>query len=485
MKKKIIIGLGCFCLIFLLGAMYLVFSIEKSTSTLSNLVMLHQVEIMRESLMINIKRVQADLSRKGTRYERDFDTIVYHVRKMKSAAEECFDCHHSRVVTARLTELGNQIEMYKRALSRIFTISANAARLESETDIAYKVGDLLSEQVSDMLFMANANLEKKTQAALVDINNTKFILFSLIGIAPFLAAALSFILIRGITKPIDEMLNATRRLEGGDLNYRIGALQDEFGEVAASFNNMISSLKEQMEKMQRTEQMVVFGEYAAKLAHDIQSPLAGIKVSLEVLPDKITLPENEKELLSKISSEIGRIESLLENLLDFARPPKPHFMPVDVSKILSSAVNFSRKRHPQSADDAEEIKIVNTVEDDLPKIMADPMQLQQVFLNLLNNSFEAMADGGTLTISAFHDTPAKTIAIEISDTGKGISDELMGQIFKPFFTTKPKGTGLGLVISRQLIEQNGGTITVSSNRERGATFRVTLPIEREKEAPGI
>jgi two-component system sensor kinase FixL len=117
--------------------------------------------------------------------------------------------------------------------------------------------------------------------------------------------------------------------------------------------------------------------------------------------------------------------------------------------------------------------------------MADPMQLQQVFLNLINNSFEAMADGGTLTISAFHDTPAKTIAIEISDTGKGISDELMGQIFKPFFTTKPKGTGLGLVISRQLIEQNGGTITVSSNRERGATFRVTLPIEREKEAPGI
>ncbi|NIO17419.1 MAG: HAMP domain-containing protein [Deltaproteobacteria bacterium] len=485
MKKKIIIGLGAFCLIFLLGAVYLVFSIERATSTLSNLVMLHQAEIVRENLMINIKRVQADLSRQDTPYARDFDTIVFHVRTMKKAADECFNCHHSGVVTARLTELNNQIEMYKRALSRIFTISANAARIESETDNAYKVGDQLSEQLSDMLIMADVNLEKKTKTVLGKINDTKFILFSLIGVAPFIAAGLSLFFIRGITKPIDEMLNATRRLEGGDLDYRIGALQDEFGEVAASFNNMVSSLKEQMEKMQRTEQMVVFGEYAAKLAHDIQSPLAGIKVSLEVLPDKVTLPEKERELLSRIGSELGRIESLLENLLDFARPPKPQFMPVEVSKILASAVNFSRKRQPRTSKDAREIEIVNRVNEDLPKITADPMQLQQVFLNLLNNSFEAMPDGGTLTISAAHDAPAKTVEIEISDTGRGIEDDLLAQIFQPFFTTKAKGTGLGLAISKQLIEQNGGAIAVSSSREGGATFRVTLPADGEREAPGI
>jgi PAS domain S-box-containing protein len=253
MKKKIIIGLSIFSLTFLLGGIYIISTIETATSKIDNLITLHQVEILREHLLINIKRVQSDLNLKNTRHARSVNTFITNVINMEHMAEKCFDCHHSEDVQKRLDDLSNELGKYKKVLSRVLTIRANTSRLEVEEDNAFSVGTGLITKVNNMIAITNIKLEEKTQSVLSEIATTKITLYMLVSLVPLLAAGLGFIFIRGFTKPVNILLQATRRLKSGDLDYKIGGLKSEFGEVAASFNEMSGSLKEHMHKIQENE----------------------------------------------------------------------------------------------------------------------------------------------------------------------------------------------------------------------------------------
>jgi signal transduction histidine kinase len=400
---------------------------------------------------------------------------------MDRVIDTCFECHHSESVMEKLTDLHTQTEKYKDSLSRVLTISANVSRLEAEEDIAFRIGQELIEKLNTMIALTQMRLEKKTQSTFTEIANTKFMLFILVAIGPPLAIGLAFVFTRGLTKPVNVLRNATRRLKGGDLDHRIEGLRDEFGEVAASFNEMAGSLKEQMHKMQRAEQMTVVGEMATGLAHEIKNPLAGIKASMEVLSQEPTFTGEDKAVLLKVIEEVKRIESLMKSLLNFAKPPKSQFTPVDVNKILDAAIAFSLTHPSFSSDNSKAIHIKKDFDGQLPATMADPVQLEQVFLNLLLNAGDATPAGGRVMVRTSHDPLAKSIQIEISDTGTGIDEEMIDQIFRPFFTTKPKGTGLGLAISKQLIERHGGDIRVANNSGCGTAFRIVLPLKKSEE----
>jgi signal transduction histidine kinase len=481
MKKKIVIGLSIFSLIFLLGSIYIITNIERATSRMDNLIELHQVEILREYLLIQIKRVQSDLNLKNTRYAIGVDNIVSHVKSMDRVIDKCFECHHSGHVMERLNDLNNQTEKYKDSLSRVLTIRANLRRLEAEEDIAFRIGQKLIEKVNNMIALTQKRLGEKTQSTFREIANTKFILFILVAIGPPLAIGLAFVFTRGLTRPVNVLLNATRRLKGGDLDHRIIGLKDEFGEVAASFNEMADSLKEQMHKMQRAEQMTVVGEMATGLAHEIKNPLTGIKASMEVLSQEPTFTEEDKAVLSKVIDEVKRIELLMKSLLNFAKPPKPQFMTVDVNDILEKTIAFSLTYPSFSSTNSKAINIKKDFDDHLSATMADPVQLQQAFLNLLLNAGDAMPDGGTVTVKTSRNPLGNSIQIEIADTGKGVGEEVKDKIFNPFFTTKPSGTGLGLAITKQIIEQHGGDIRVSNNPGIGTAFRILLPLKKPEE----
>ncbi|MBI5739738.1 MAG: PAS domain S-box protein [Nitrospirae bacterium] len=609
MKKKIIIVVSIFSLLFSLGGVYIIVSIEKTTSDLEKLIMLHQVEILREHLLIQIKRVQSDLSIRHTRYAKGFNTVVTDVTIMKRAAESCFSCHHADGTRERLKDLEDQIHNYRDALSRVTTIRANAERLKSEEDNAYIMGEKLIESVKDMMAMAGSRLEEKTQHALTEINATKRILFVLIISGPFIATILMVIFVKGFTKPIQLLLDATKTLKEGDMDYRIVGLKDEFGVLASSFNEMAGSLKEQMyrveesekryrmlfesardaifimeaegrnagkivaaneaaaamhgytvdelltmhigdldtpdiakdipdrirrivngewikdeithlrkdgtifpveisagllelsdhkyvlaidrdvterkqaeEQLLRTEQMVVCGEVATGLAHEIKNPLAGIKASIELFSGISTLPEDDRNILQKVIGEIKRIELLLKGILNYAKPPKPDFSSVDINSLLDTALTFSLNPSFAARNSRAAIQVVKDFDDLLPQIIADPMQLSQVFLNLFLNAVESMNNGGTLTVKTSYNTTRNSIWINISDTGKGIESELMNQIFNPFFTTKSKGTGLGLPITKRLIEQHGGVLACENNPSGGATFTISLPVKQKEKA---
>jgi two-component system sensor histidine kinase AtoS len=599
MKKKIIIGLSIFSLIFFVGGIYIVYTVQRATSKLDQLITLHEVEIMRENLSIGVKRVQADLSLQNTHYARGAYITVNNVMSMSKAADGCFGCHHAENVMQRLVDLRGHIEDYKGAISRVLTIRGDPAREKSEEESAIRIGDSLTMKIDEMIDFTRKRLDEKTKKGLQDISGTKTLLFVLVGVGPLLAIGLALVFIKGFTKPVDTLLDAIRKLKGGNLDYRIEGLADEFGEVASAFNDMASTLKENIyriedsekryrilfenasdaifileaegehagrivaanraaadmhgyspeelvtmnitdldtpeaakdalarirrilsgerfkaelthlkkdgspiyiemsaglvdfgshryilamdrdvterkqaeEALQRVEQMKVVGELAAGLAHEIKNPLAGMKVSIEVLLHELDLPDADREILRRVTDEILRIELLMRELLNFARPPRPQLDIVNINKVLDKAAILSGKNPSFSS-----VKVIKEYDNRAPGTMADPLQLQQVFMNLLLNAAEAMPGGGTLLLKTLYDENSNSLHIMISDSGKGIDEKAMARIFQPFFTTKAKGTGLGLAITKRLIEQHEGNISVRNNPGGGTTFRILLPVK--------
>lgn len=476
MKKKVIIALSAISLLFLLGGIYTITSIERATEKLDHLIQLHQVEILREHLLIQIKRAQLDLYLRGTRYARSIDTMVTHVRSMDSVVRTCFECHHSPPAEERLRALQSRTEDFKNALSRAFTLRANSTRLRREEDNAFRIGSGLIDEVNNITALTNKKLEERTQSAFREITRIKAVVYVILAVIPLLALGMALSFARAFTRPVTELLTATRRLRSGDLDYRIGRLGDEFGEVAESFNSMAAALKEDRLKMQWAEQLMILGEMAGGLAHEIKNPLAGIKASMDVFTVDQSLSAENRAVVMKASDQIRRIEVLIKTVLNFARPPKPQLMLVDVNSVIDSAGGLA-ERHPAfNSRNGASISILKDFDTGIPETTADPFQLQQVFMNLFLNAADAMPDGGTITVRTSYAAQSRTILIRLSDTGKGVDSAVIDKIFQPFFTTKTAGTGLGLAIVKMLLEQHGGGIRVENNVDGGASFFITLPL---------
>jgi len=481
MKKKVIIWLTVFCVVFTIAGVYIGVSIQGGTASLDNLITLHQVEILREQLLITLKRVQTDINFKNTRYARGAATMVSHVRAMDKVMNQCFDCHHTDPVSARLHALEANIELYKEAISRLLTIRADVERLAMEEDAAFEAGEALLNNVTEMLEVAHRKLEEKTQATLRTIDISKKVLFVLIALGPMLASLLAFFFIRSVTRPVGILLEATRKIKDARLNYRIEEeLQDEFAELALSFNEMAGSLELQCKQMQRAEQLTVYGEMAAGLAHEIKTPLAGINGAMKILSRDKGISEENRMLLTKVMRENKRIETLVKDLLHYARPPKPQYLSMDFNQILEKTTDLL-PQYPAFADKKEGkgIEIVKDFAVDMPLVETDPLQQQQIFLNLFVNAADAMVEGGTLTVRSRYDSDRDRIRVEVVDTGKGIDPGDMEKIFQPFFTTKPKGTGLGLPTVKRLLEQQGGSIEVRNNHDAGVTCVIVFPLRQE------
>src|SRR3970282_1966193 len=186
-----------------------------------------------------------------------------------------------------------------------------------------------------MIALPPSRLGENTQKAMNRIERTKYILYGLVAIGPLASAALGFVFILGLTRPVKVLVESTRKLKGG--------------EVAASLNEMAGSLKEQMHKMQRTEQMVVVGELAAGLAHEIKNPMAGIKVAMSVLSEEAYISPEDKAVLPKGVAEITQLEGLMRSFLNFAKPQKPRLELVNVNQMLNTTLTFHLKHQAVGA----------------------------------------------------------------------------------------------------------------------------------------
>jgi len=263
MKKIIITAITIICLGFILGGTYIIISMETATSQLDHVISLHQIEILREQLLIYLKKVQSDLSLKNTQHARSIDTVIDNVRFLDKSMARCMGCHQSAAMLQgskqneyllrRLYDLKSDIAEYKNSLSRYLTMRANRNRTEIEFDKAFHTTDKLVTEVNTMVHTTNARLAEKTESSFREISQTKIILYIMVILAPFLTVGLGFIIVRKVAKPVKALSQATTRIKDGDLDYRIEGLGDEFGEVAASFNEMSDSLKHYIRELEESE----------------------------------------------------------------------------------------------------------------------------------------------------------------------------------------------------------------------------------------
>ena len=226
------------------------------------------------------------------------------------------------------------------------------------------------------------------------------------------------------------------------------------------------------------EKLASLGKLAAGIAHEINNPLGGILIYSHLLLEEADKSGPEFDSLNKIVNETTRCKEIVKGLLQFARPKEPEMIQTDINEILDNSLNIMGGQAL-----FQNIELQKKYANDLPKIIADNAQLQQVFMNIILNGVEAMDGNGTLTIKTFLGDDKESIHIEIVDSGHGIKEEYKKRLFEPFFTTKEvgKGTGLGLAISYSIIQKHEGRIKVTSQEGKGSTFTVIIPVKREIE----
>jgi signal transduction histidine kinase len=306
----------------------------------------------------------------------------------------------------------------------------------------------------------------------------RYLTFSVItALVPNLLLVL--LIVRTISRPLRRITLAAVEVAGG----RYGATvdedsNDEIGLLAASFNEMSLKMAEDIEKLKklneqlvRTEKLAAMGTLSAGVAHEINNPLASISSLVQMLQTKQTLDDDTQEMLRLVQTQISRITGVTHDMLNFSKARPAARSLVDVNQILETALRLA------SFDKSfQTLGLNKTLDRNLPKILADADQLQQVFLNLLLNARDAMRDRGDLEIKT--QWSAEEMTIEIADTGIGISAENLKQIFDPFFSTKPtgKGTGLGLAVCYGIVTAHNGKIEVAPNNPSGTRFVITLPL---------
>jgi two-component system NtrC family sensor kinase len=280
-----------------------------------------------------------------------------------------------------------------------------------------------------------------------------------------------------ITYPIAEVVEATRRLAQGDMTVRVPVYsKGELAVLGRSFNSMVETLHQTQQELLHKERLASMGQLAAGVAHEINNPLGTILLFSDVMYKEAPEDDPRRDDLKMIINETTRCKNIVADLLNFARQQEVLAQETDVHALLEKVVEGV---HLQPI--FKEAEIVRRFSPDLPAIQADPAQLQQVFVNLLNNAAEAMEGGGTITL-ATRPVDSQWVEIKISDTGCGIPEENLGRLFTPFFTTKVlgKGTGLGLSIVYGIIKMHRGQIAVQSQVGQGTTFTVTLPVQLPK-----
>ena len=327
-----------------------------------------------------------------------------------------------------------------------------------------------------------------------------------------------YLLKKTVIDPIRKLEDAAKKIAGGTLVESVEIKNNnEIGSLSNSLNKMTKTLVQKIEELEnanreiaeaqnqiiRSERMASLGRLASGIAHEIGNPLGAISGYVDLLLDGIDDEDEERDILERIIKGLKRIKGILKRILDFSRPSALEVKTIDINDVVSRTFEFVKIS-------LKDIEVNLDLKEDIKLVRADPRQLEQVFVNLILNARDSMESGGSVVIATMEeekeykprffserrstDPPGhdftrkrklppvlkhnnKWVKVVISDNGCGMDDDILRQIFTPFFTTKDpgKGTGLGLPISLGIVQTFGGDIRVSSKEGRGSVFEVVLP----------
>jgi signal transduction histidine kinase len=247
-------------------------------------------------------------------------------------------------------------------------------------------------------------------------------------------------------------------------------IQEQMKTVVQDIEQVVQKLQQREREVLRAEQLAALGQLAAGVAHEIRNPLTSIKMLVQTLREDLDSKGNTAEDLQVIEMEIRRMERCLQTFLDYARPPRPDFRPLNLAQPIAKTLALIGGRARK-----QNVTIDFVPPADPVMVTADAEQLQQLLVNLELNALDAMSRGGTLTVEIRH-PDTEHAEVSVCDTGPGIAPELMPMLFKPFLSTKETGVGLGLVTSRRIAEAHGGSLTAANRPGGGASFTLRLPV---------
>ena len=323
-----------------------------------------------------------------------------------------------------------------------------------------------------LFVLATVSLEKTERHALLLVASS-----GAVAICAVMVVVLAFL----IERPMRELQEKIERVGGGELDAEVkfASRNDEIGDLGRNFNHMVRQLRESRDEIQRlhqtqmsrAEHLATMGELAAGLAHEIRNPLAGIAGVVEIIGRDLPASSPARAVVKDVRQEVMQINRIVSDLLECARPKPPETRLYDLNATVEHAVMFSRQQALSKSIDIE------FRHDALPlEVEHDSNQVNQVLLNLLLNAIQSIDHSGKITVTVQHQHALATITV--ADTGRGIAPEHLPHIFRPFYTTKGNGTGLGLSLARRIVEEHGGRVEVSSRLGHGTTFNVFLPLRR-------
>jgi len=414
--------------------------------------------------------------------------------------EACYACHAQSQPLARLNR-PDRFRIYRNAAGTrvlgIITPIENRASCSNAACHAHPAEQQILGVLDTNLSLAKADIQLAE-------SSRRMILYT--GCALLLIALLSWFFVwQVVGRPVKALERGTERLAGGDLGYQIDVRsKDEIGELAHSFNLMSSQLKaehnenvawtrtlehrveQKTRELKRahehalhTEKMASIGKMAAVLAHEINNPLSGILTYSKLLRKWIDNEDGGKrhrqeicDSLDLIASESRRCGDLVKNLLTFSRTTPMNLQPTNLNQVIDRTLRLI-----QHQLDLASIHVECNLAQELSRVICDGAQIEQVLLALMMNALDAMPQGGNLWVTTKLAREENLVRIIVRDDGCGIPPEILPHLFEPFLTTKEtgKGVGLGLAISRSILERHNGSIDVQSEIGRGTTFTVTLP----------
>lgn len=384
------------------------------------------------------------------------------------------DIHHALLMGAILVILGTgalyfifivqNYYLVDRTLARMKTYTENV--LESMADALISIDNekkivTLNRRAGEILGAAEKDLKGKGIGEVLGKNGEKL-----------LQREENMAIVR------DQEIEVKQR-SGKEIPLSLSAapLKDDMGQAIGSVLLLrdLREIRDLQEKVRRGERLASLGRLAAGVAHEIRNPLSSIRGFAQYFRNRFKDREEELEYASIMVKEVDRLNRVITELLDFARPKEPHREPHSLENIFDQSL---RLLQPELAK--KQVEVERDFEPHLPLVRVDRDQISQAILNLLLNSLESIDAGGKIRVRLGKRGSPPRVLLDISDTGRGIPQEDLGKVFEPFFSTKRKGTGLGLAVVHQIVESHGGDITLESREGMGTTFRITLPLGEDK-----
>jgi two-component system NtrC family sensor kinase len=407
----------------------------------------------------------------------DLANALQYIRQAEMKMQKLMQAYGKYILARDLHEKLNGIQVYKDSLAALLTYHGSSSSKVDPNRIAkfeqyqYRIRQLGKNITSEM----EAMVGKERAYINLLVTESKIYLLAAITAILILSIFVALFLRFNVNRPLKSIEKAIQKIAHGDYTH-IPPLStgDEFESLVISLNDMINELNRRSEQLIQAKKLASLGTLTSGVAHELNNPLNNISTSVQILLEE--LEDNDlqykKELLMETEKQIERARDTVKALLEFSRERPFSLSVVNFKDLLIKTIKLIKGELPANV----ELKI------DIPdniQINIAPRRIQQVLINLFQNSVHAMKNGGTLDIKAWQEEDRNSFVFQVRDTGEGIPKNALPKIFDPFFSTKDvgQGSGLGLSISYGIIEQHGGRIEVESEVGKGAIFTVFLPLK--------